>query len=118
MDDHDLMWGFVDFHNSLITTINDASGRWNLSELMNALQDHKLRGLSLNCARIIDENHDFLMQDRSKLMDCIKKETDAYVLVSAQTVDTVEPEQLQYLFQSVAKMQLTLLQFNANHIDK
>lgn len=117
MDNHDLMWVFVDFHNSLITTVNDASGRWDLTELMNALQDHKLRGLSLSCARVIDENHDFLMQDKSKLMSCIKKETDAYVLVSAQTVDTVEPEQLQYLFKAVAEMQLTLLQFNANHID-
>lgn len=118
MDDHDLMWSFVDFHNSLITSINDASGRWDLKALMVALQDHKLKGLSLNCARVIDENYDFLKEDKSKLMDCIKKETDAYVLVSGQTVDTVEPEQLQYLFKSVAEMQLTLLQFNANHIDR
>ncbi len=118
MDNHNLLWVFVDFHNSLITTVNDASGYWDLSKLMHALGDHKLQGLSLNCARTINDNRDFLAKDKSKLMDAIKHETDAYALVNGQTVDTVEPEQLQYLFKSVAEMQLTLLQFNANHIDK
>lgn len=118
MDDHNLMWVFIDFHNCLITTINDALGWWDLSVLMDALQDHKLRGLSLNCARTVNDNHDFLLQDKSKLMDCIKKETDAYVLASGQPVEIVEPEQLRYLFKSVAEMQIALLQFNAQFLKK
>lgn len=118
MDNHNLLWVFVDFHNALITTVNEASGRWNLNELIGALQDHKLRGLALSCARTINENHDFLLQDKSKLMDCIKKETDAYVLASGQPVEIVEPEQLRYLFKSVAEMQIALLQFNAQYLKK
>ena len=51
-------------------------------------------------------------------MEAIKHETDAYALVSGQTVDIVEPEQLQYLFKSIAEMQLALLQFNAQHLKK
>lgn len=118
MDNYNLLWVFVDFHNALITTVNEASGRWNLNELIGALQDHKLRGLALSCARTINENHDFLLQDKSKLMDCIKKETDAYVLASGQPVEIVEPEQLRYLFKSVAEMQIALLQFNAQFLKK
>ena len=118
MNNHDLLWIFVDFHNLLITTVNDASGCWDLSKLMNALKDHKLRGLSLNCARTINDNREFLAKDKSKLMEAIKHETDAYALVSGQTTEFVEPEQLQYLFKSLEEMQLTLLQFNANHIDR
>ncbi|WP_025015616.1 hypothetical protein [Lactobacillus kitasatonis] len=118
MDDHNLLWIFVDFHNALITTINEASSRWDLSKLMHALKDHKLRGLSLNCARTINDNREFLAKDKSKLMEAIKHETDAYALVSGQTTEFVEPEQLQYLFKSVAEMQIALLQFNADHIDR
>ena len=118
MDDHNLLWFFVDFHNMLLTTVNDASGHWDLDVLMNALKDHKLRGLSLNCARTINDNREFLAKDKSKLMEAIKHETDAYALVSGQTVDIVEPEQLQYLFKSIAEMQLALLQFNAQHLKK
>lgn len=118
MDNHNLLWVFVDFHNSLITTVNDASGYWDLSKLMHALGDHKLQGLSLNCARTINDNRDLLAKDKSKLMDAIKHETDAYALVSGQTVDIVKPEQLQYLFKSIAEMQIALLQFNAGHIDR
>ena len=114
MNDHDLIWVFVDFHNQLISTVNDASGYWKMSKLMEALNDHKLRGLALSCARTINANHDFLMQDKSKLMAAIKHETDAYALISGQTVDIVEPEQLRYLFKSVAEMQIALLQFNAH----
>ena len=51
-------------------------------------------------------------------MDCIKKETDAYVLASGQPVEIVEPEQLRYLFKSVAEMQIALLQFNAQYLKK
>lgn len=118
MDDHNLMWVFIDFHNCLITTINDALGRWDLAILMTALDDHKLRELSLSCARTINDNREFLAKDKSKLMDTIKHETDAYALVSGQTVDIVKPEQLQYLFKSIAEMQIALLQFNAGHIDR
>lgn len=118
MDNHNLLWVFVDFHNSLITTVNDASGYWDLSKLMHALGDHKLQGLSLNCARTINDNHELLINDKSKIMEAIKHETDAYALVSGQTVDIVEPEQLQYLFKSIAEMQLALLQFNAQHLKK
>lgn len=118
MDNHDLMWIFVDFHNTLITTVNDVSGRWDLAELMTALRDHKLMGLSLSCARTINDNRDFLAKDKSKLMDAIKNETDAYALVSGQTTESVEPQQLQYLFKSLAEMQIALLQFNAAHIDR
>lgn len=118
MDDHNLLWIFVDFHNALITTVNEASSRWDLSELMTALRDHKLRGLSLSCARTINDNREFLVKDKSKLMDAIKHETDAYAWVCGQTTEFVEPEQLQYLFKSVAEMQIALLQFNAGHIDR
>ena len=118
MDDHNLMWVFIDFHNCLITTINDALGRWDLSVLMDTLQDHKLRGLSLNCARTVNDNHDFLMKDKSKLMDAIKKETDAYALVSGQPLQAVTKDQLEYLFHSVAEMELRLLQFNARHFER
>lgn len=118
MDNHNLLWVFVDFHNALITTVNEASGRWNLNELIGALQDHKLRGLALSCARTINENHDFLMKDKSKLMDAIKKETDAYALVSGQPLQAVTKDQLEYLFHSVAEMELRLLQFNAQFLKK
>lgn len=118
MDDHNLMWVFIDFHNALITAVNESSGRWDLSELMDALKDHKLKGLSLSCARTINDNHELLINDKSKIMEAIKHETDAYALVSGQTVDIVEPEQLQYLFKSIAEIQLALLQFNAQHLKK
>ena len=118
MDDHNLLWIFIDFHNELITTINEASGHWDLAILMTALDDHKLRGLSLSCARTINDNHDFLMKDKSKVMDAIKKETDAYALVSGQPLQAVTKDQLDYLFHSVAEMELRLLQFNARHFER
>lgn len=118
MNNHDLLWIFVDFHNLLITTVNDASGCWDLSKLMNALKDHKLRGLSLNCARTINDNHDLLIKDKSKLMDAIRRETDAYALISGQPVEMMTKDQLEYLFRSVAEMELCLLQFNAKHLIK
>ena len=118
MDNHNLLWVFVDFHNSLITTVNDASGYWDLSKLMHALRDHKLQGLSLNCARTINDNREFLAKDKSKLMEAIKHETDAYALVSGQTTEFVEAKQLQFLLKSVAEMELTLLQFNAEHFER
>ena len=85
---------------------------------MDELQDHKLRGLSLNCARTVNDNHDFLMKDKSKLMDAIKKETDAYALVSGQPLQAVTKDQLEYLFHSVVEMELRLLQFNARHFER
>ena len=74
MDDHNLMWVFIDFHNALITAVNESSGRWDLSELMDALKDHKLKGLSLSCARTINDNHELLINDKSKIMEAIKHE--------------------------------------------
>lgn len=118
MDNHNLLWVFVDFHNSLITTVNDASGYWDLSKLMHALGDHKLQGLSLNCARTINDNRDLLAKDKSKLMDAIKHETDAYALVSGQPLQAVTKDQLEYLFHSVAEMELRLLQFNDRHFER
>lgn len=118
MDDHNLMWVFIDFHNCLITTINDALGRWDLAILMTALDDHKLRELSLSCARTINDNREFLVKDKSKLMDAIKHETDAYAWVCGQTTEFVEAKQLQFLFKSVAEMELCLLKFNAEHFER
>lgn len=118
MNNHDLLWTFVDFHNALIISINDTSGYWKLSKLMEALENHKLRGLALSCARTINDNHDLLIQDKSKLMDSIKHETDAYALISGQPVEMVTKDQLEYLFQSVAEMELRLLQYNATHFNQ
>lgn len=118
MNNHNLLWVFIDFHNLLITSINDASGYWRLSKLMEALENHKLRGLALSCARTINDNHDLLIRDKSKLMDAIRSETDAYALISGQPVDMVTKDQLEYLFHSTAEMELRLLQYNSEHFEK
>lgn len=116
MDQNDLLLTFIDLHNALTILVNQWSSSWDLQLLLNALRQHQLVTLANAAARTINEHHDVLMSDNSSLIRAIKDETDAYALVSSQTAKTIEKDQLEYLFRSVAEMELRVLQFNAQHL--
>lgn len=118
MNQQDLILNFFDLHDSLTVVVNDWSSRWDVGTLLTALRKHKLVSLANTAARTINEHHDVLISDNSSLMKAIKDETDAYALVSSQTAKTIEKDQLEYLFHSIAEMELRVLQFNAAHLVK
>lgn len=117
MDDMDMYWSFIDLHNQLLTSVNDASCRWDLTALMTAMHNHKIRMLLDACVANINKNYDALVDDNSYLMLAFKDEIDAVVLVSGQTVDTITFMQLRDLGFSIWNTQRVLMNYNFRNLD-